>query len=77
MTKKKLPQPKTRKDDSTGTYVFDKQLGKVVKVSDKVPSVSSKGKGADFSDAAPSNPACASCPSGGACGMGGGFDGDF
>jgi hypothetical protein len=77
MEKKKKGTPNRPADDgNTGTYRFDKELGKVVKVSDKVPGLS-KG-GADFSGAdAPSSP-CSSCPSGGACGMGGGgFGGDF
>lgn len=27
------------KEEKTGTYVYDKKLGKVVKVSDRIPSV--------------------------------------
>ena len=37
---------KSRKRDSAGgTYVYNERLGKVVKVSDRVPKVASKGKG--------------------------------
>jgi hypothetical protein len=84
MTKKK-DGTKAAADDTTGTYVFDKKLGKVVKVSSRVPRVSSKGQGGSFDDM-PSGGAgdgCAGCPSGGSCGMGGmggmggGFGGDF
>ncbi len=72
MDKKTHTRPR-QEEDSTGTYAFDKKLGKVVKVSGRIPSVSSKGKDGDFSDDATSPP-CGqdSCPSAGACGMGGG-----
>jgi len=82
MTKKKHDETKSTQDDNTGTYAYDKNLGKVVKVSGRVPSVASKGKGGAFEDSAPSS-GCDSCPSGGACGMGGmggmggGFGGGF
>ncbi len=36
------------KDEATGTYVFDKKLGKVVKVSDKVPGLKKGGGAKDF-----------------------------
>ncbi len=60
-------------EDSTGTYVYDKKLGKVVKVSQRIPSISAKGTGGDFSDDMGSPP-CGNdaCPSAGTCGMGGG-----
>ena len=67
MNKKKT----TLSEEPTGTYVFDKKLGKVVKVSSRIPAVSNKSQGAassgDFS------PPCgnSSCPSAGTCGMGG------
>ena len=36
---------KSKQDDGPGgTYVYDKDLGKVVKVSSRVPKVASKGK---------------------------------
>jgi hypothetical protein len=75
MDKKTKTHPK-KEEDTTGTYVFDKTLGKVVKVSGRIPSVSSKGKGGDFSADTPMPP-CGqgSCPSAGTCGMGG--MGDF
>lgn len=38
-TKKKSPS-------IAGTYVYDKELGKVVQVSDRIPKVASKGRGA-------------------------------
>ena len=69
MTKKKTTKPETKTDDSTGTYVYDKELGKVVKKSDRVPGVSSKGGGGGFD--MPSGGGCEGCPSGGSCGMGG------
>ena len=56
-TRKKAP-----KDSSIGgTYVYDKELGKLVKVSDRVPKVASKRP----------TPA----PMGGGCGRGGGCGG--
>ena len=70
MTKKKHSQTDSKSDESTGTYVYDKTLGKVVKVSSKVPGVSSKGKDGGF-DGMPSGSGCEGCPSGGSCGMGG------
>ncbi|WP_428073714.1 hypothetical protein [Candidatus Avelusimicrobium aviculae] len=33
------------KENNTGTYVYDKKLGKMVKISSCVPSVSKQGKG--------------------------------
>ena len=51
MTNKKHHQTDPKSDDTTGTYVFDKKLGKVVKVSSRVPKVSSKGQGGGFDDA--------------------------
>lgn len=32
------------KEEKTGTYVYDKKLGKVVKVSDRIPSVNKSGE---------------------------------
>ena len=48
MTKNKHSQTEPKADGTTGTYVYDKKLGKVVKVSDHVPGVSSKGQGGGF-----------------------------
>ncbi|MDD5655957.1 MAG: hypothetical protein PHF00_01725 [Elusimicrobia bacterium] len=76
MEKKKKQASDTDKK-ATGTYRYDKKLGKVVKVSDQVPGLS-KGDG-DFGggDSSSDSP-CGSCPSGGSCGMGGGgFGGGF
>jgi hypothetical protein len=70
MTKKSHPQNDSKTDDTTGTYIFDKNLGKVVKVSSKVPGVSAKGKGGGFDDMSAGG-GCEGCPSGGSCGMGG------
>ena len=79
MTKKKPST--TPPADTTGTYVYDKKLGKVVKVSDHVPGVSSKGQGGGFDMPSGGEGGCAGCPSGGSCGMGGmggmGGGGDF
>ena len=33
------------KTSSTGTYIYDKKTGKLVKVSDKIPSCSKNSKG--------------------------------
>ena len=77
MTKKRSAPP-PQENESTGTYAFDKELGKVVKVSTRIPSVSSKGKDGFSSDDAPSLPCGRDSCSGGGCGMGGGgFGGDF
>lgn len=32
------------KECATGTYVYDKKLGKMVKISDKIPSASKHGQ---------------------------------
>jgi hypothetical protein len=37
-----MPTKTTKKQSVGGTYVYDKELGKVVKVSDRVPKVASK-----------------------------------
>ena len=37
---------KSSTDSTGGTYVYDKKLGRVVKVSDRIPKVASKGRGA-------------------------------
>ncbi len=34
---------KSMKDEKTGTYVYDKKLGKMVKISDRIPSVKKSG----------------------------------
>lgn len=34
-----------KKESAGGTYVYDKELGRVVKISDRVPKVASKGRG--------------------------------
>lgn len=63
-TAKRARRPPTDKA-ATGTYRYDKETGEVVRVSDRVPKVSSKGR------SAPSSPPCGrrgpcgggSCPS--------------
>jgi len=83
MTKRKSARTDSKTDDTTGTYVYDQRLGKLVKVSSRVPKVSSKGQGGGLDDM-PSGGGCEGCPSGDSCGMGGmggmgggGFGGDF
>jgi len=82
MTKKTHSPAGPKTDDTTGTYVYDKKLGKVVKVSSHVPKVSSKGQSGGF-DMPSDGGGCEGCPSGGSCGMGGmggmggGFGGGF
>lgn len=52
---------------NTGTYVYDKKLGKVVKVSDRVPKAASKKGGASAPETGPcGRSACA----GGRCANG-------
>jgi hypothetical protein len=52
---------------ATGRYVYDKQLGKVVKVSDDVPGL--KKGGSDLGAGCPMNQGGHKC--GGGCGCGG------
>lgn len=47
MAKSKTPPRKPARRLSSqagGTYVYDKELGKVVKVSDRIPGVSGRGR---------------------------------
>lgn len=60
-TKTSKPRKRAAQDSVGGTYKYDKALGKLVKVSDRVPKVASKG-GAS----APQTPPCGR----GACGGG-------
>ena len=57
-TKTKSPSPTKpqTKDSMGGTYVYDKVLGKVVKVSDRVPKVASKASGGSLSSADDARP---------------------
>jgi len=56
---------------ATGTYVYDAELGKIVKVSDRVPKVASHGGASIGQDAGPcGRSACA----GGRCAGGSGND---
>lgn len=64
--------PNKPADGATGTYRFDPKLGKVVKVSSKVPSVASKSGDKPACGDASSPCASDGCGMGG-CGMGGGF----
>jgi hypothetical protein len=67
-TKLKADQKSKKSDANAGTYAYDAGLGQVVKLSSRIPSVSSKKKSSaeDFSP-----PSCgrAQC-----CGGGGGCD---
>lgn len=60
-TAKRSRKPPTDKA-STGTYRYDKETGEIVRVSDRVPKVSSKGR------STASNPPCGRR---GPCGGGG------
>lgn len=57
-----------KKEPSTGRYIYDKKLGKVVKVSDEVPGLN-KGGGAGGFEGCPMNQGGHKC--GGGCGCGG------
>ncbi|OGR66887.1 MAG: hypothetical protein A2081_03195 [Elusimicrobia bacterium GWC2_61_19] len=63
-----MSEPKEKKEEkTTGRYVYDKKLGKVVKVSDDVPGLK---KGASpQGGGCPMNPGGHTC--GGGCGCGG------
>ncbi len=52
-------------EGSTGTYVFDKKLGKVVKLSDSIPKVASHASKGSPEITTPCGRT--SCPSGGPC----------
>jgi hypothetical protein len=56
-----------KKEAATGRYVYDKKLGKVVKVSDEVPGL--KKGGASGFEGCPMNQGGHKC--GGGCGCGG------
>ena len=56
-----------KKQAVTGRYVYDKKLGKVVKVSDDIPGL--KKGGSPEGGTCPMNPGGHSC--GGGCGCGG------
>lgn len=58
----------TKKEAATGRYVYDKKLGKVVKVSDEVPGL--KKGGSSEGGTCPMNPGGHTC-GGGGCGCGG------
>ncbi len=58
------PEEEPKKETATGRYVYDKKLGKVVKVSDEIPGLK---KGTAASDGAcPINPGGHKCN--GCCG---------
>ncbi len=65
-TKTRVAQKSKNSDANAGTYVYDANLGQVVKLSSRIPRVSSRKKSAaeDFSP-----PACgrAQCCGGGGC----------
>jgi len=63
MPKKK--QPKRPDSGATGTYVYDEKTDRIVKVSDRIPSVASKGKGG--SSDSPKTPPCGGGCGGGVC----------
>ncbi len=56
--------PKTEKP--TGRYVYDKKLGKVVKVSDDIPGLKKGGSGGEAGGTCPMNPGGHTCN--GCCG---------
>lgn len=58
--------------DQTGTYVYDAELGRVVKVSGRVPGLSKGSNG--FSGEAPGGGGCGREECGGGTCMGGGLD---
>ena len=62
-----MPENKENKkaDNKTGRYVYDKKLGKVVKISDEIPGL--KKAGGD-GDSCPMNPGAHKCN--GCCGHG-------
>ncbi|OGS11531.1 MAG: hypothetical protein A2234_03120 [Elusimicrobia bacterium RIFOXYA2_FULL_58_8] len=53
-----------KKETKTGRYVYDKKLGKVVKVSDDIPGL--KKSGSSEGEACPMNPGAHKCN--GCCG---------
>ncbi|HAH32136.1 MAG TPA: hypothetical protein DCL44_07475 [Elusimicrobia bacterium] len=55
-----------KKETKTGRYVYDKKLGKVVKISDEVVGLK---KGGSFESSCPMNKGGHTC--GGGCGCGG------
>ena len=61
-TTKKQPQPAL--NQVAGTYVYDKDLDRVVKVSNRVPKVASKGKASAAAAVGPCGRVCDSgrCP---------------
>lgn len=59
------PKETQRTEKSTGRYVYDKKLGKVVKVSDDVPGLK-KGGGGQAGGGCPMNPGGHTCN--GCCG---------
>ena len=67
MTPKTAKQSRKPSADqaATGTYRYDKKTGKIVRVSDRVPKVSSKGKRASSSLPCGRSGPCGggSCPS--------------
>lgn len=57
------------KESSTGRYVYDRKLGKVVKISDEVVGLKKGGSsGGDFEGTCPMNPGGHNCN--GCCGHG-------
>ena len=60
--------------EATGTYVYDPALGKIVKVSGRVPKIASHGKNVSADDAGPCGRS--ECAGGSCAGSGGGSD-DF
>ncbi|MFA6092562.1 MAG: hypothetical protein WCU88_03765 [Elusimicrobiota bacterium] len=60
-----------KKNDPTGTYVYDPKLGKVVKVSSDIPSVASKaGDKTACGAKSPFDAPCGGGDCGGSCGLG-------
>lgn len=63
MTRLMTKTSRKKKETSVvGTYVYDKKLGRLVKVSDRIPRVSARSQSSD--DASCGQGACASGPCG-------------
>lgn len=56
--------PKKEKESVTGTYVYDPEVDGIVKISDRIPSVASKGSQGPKGDPPCGGGACGSCPHG-------------
>jgi hypothetical protein len=62
------PKEENKKETMTGRYVYDKKLGKVVKVSDEIPGLKKKASASSGEGGCPMNTGGHNC--GGCCGHG-------